>query len=332
MTPDILPPLVAVTDENTDRAGWMEARSSRVTASIAHAVATGGRSTWLRLLSDMLNGESFKGNASTGRGRTREAFLLDYAKTFIDPTVEPNSRLFASPDNDRLGATPDGLAEGILEQVAGYRRICVEAKSHEFGWDDSTGIPAEHYDQVQFAIHVTGAEACLYIWETMGEDGQPTLDDPRHLFVPRDARRISFLVREAERFLAWRDAGAPVSDDIAPELDDALAAWADARSRKNDAAKDEAAADAIIRKHIDATPNVEKDGLKLAGRAASFVYSTKDPDVLDVDLWAEKEPTTHAAWILAQERVASTAEAAFALYKKPDHKSTLRITVTKESV
>jgi hypothetical protein len=327
MTTTELPPLVAVTDETTDRAGWMQARSSRVTASIAHSIAVGGRSTWQRILTDMLNGETFTGNATTNRGRKREAFLLDYAQTFIDPSIEGNSRLFASLEDDRLGATPDGLGE-----LRGkWERVTVEAKSHEFGWDDADGIPADHYDQVQFAIFVTDAQGGLYIWETMGEDGEPTLDEPRYLLVERDERRIAFLVREATRFLAWRDAGAPATDDLAPELDDALAKWADARARKQAAESDEKTAEAVIRAHIAATPNAETDGVKLAGRAASFVYSVKDDDVLDEDAWAEAEPGTHSQWGYLKERANTTAEHALALYNKPLHKSTLRITATKET-
>src|SRR5690606_34414153 len=130
-------------------------------------------------------------------------------------------------------------------------------------------------------------ERWLYGREIMGEDGEPTLDDPTFQWIDRDERRIAYLVREAERFLAWWDAGAPATDDLPAELDDALAAWADARARKKDAEADEKAAEKVIRDHIAATEGAEDGGLKLAGRAAQFVYSVTEKDVLDEEQWAD---------------------------------------------
>ncbi|MDY7814032.1 hypothetical protein, partial [Burkholderia pseudomallei] len=145
--------------------------------------------------------------------------------------------------------------------------------------------PADHYDQCQFGMHVTGARRWLYGWEVMGEDGEPTLDEPRFVWIDRDERRIAKLVSQADAFLAWWDAGAPMVDDLDPELDDALAAFADARSRKKDAETDEKAAEAIVRRYIAETPGAEDDGLKLAGRAAQLVCSVTEKDVLDPVAW-----------------------------------------------
>lgn len=316
-----LPPLVAATSAETDRDTWMEERGRRVTASEVHAIAVGGRSTWLRLLDNKLNGETFKGTASTARGRRREAFLIDFAKTFVDPSIEENAVLFVHPENGRIGATPDGIGE----------RIGVEVKSLDFGADPFE-VPAEHYDQMQLGLYVTGRERWLYVREVMGEDGEPTLDDPAWQWIERDETRIAQLVSEAEKFLAWWDAGAPVSDDLDPELDDALAAWADARRRKQSAEADEKAADAIIRRHIAAMPGSDKPGVyKAAGRAAQFVYTVTEKPVLDVEKWAEAEPVSHAAWEALAERATAAATAATALYTKPSLSTRLNISPSKES-
>lgn len=320
MTTTINTHLVAATHPNDDRAAWMEARSGRVTASRITGIANGGRSTWQRILADMLNGSTFKGTASTRRGNVREAFLIDYAREFIDQDIDPNGLLFVHPENDRIGATPDGTAS----------TFGVEVKSHDFGWDRDD-VPAEHFDQMQLGMYVTGYDRWLYVWEVMGEDGEPTLDDPHYLWVERDERRIAFLVREAQRFLAWWDAGAPATDDIPDELDDALAAWADARARKKDAEIDEKAAEKVIRDHIAATSGAEDDGLKRAGRAAQFVYAVSEKEVLDVDAWAAAEPDTVADFGALKTRVEEAAAAAAALYHKPARSTRLNITATKDA-
>jgi hypothetical protein len=317
-----LPALVAATSADADRDTWMEARSAgRVTASEVHSIAVGGRSTWLRIIGNKLNGETFKGTASTARGRHREAFLIDFAKTFIDPTIEDNTILFVHPHNPRLGATPDGIGE----------RIGVEVKSLDFG-ADPLEVPAEHYDQMQFGLLVTGRERWLYIREVMGEDGEPTLDDPTWQWIERDERRIRQLLSEAKKFLDWWDAGAPATDDLDPELDDALAAWADARSRKQAAEADEKAADAVIRRHIAAMPDSDKPGVfKAAGRAAQFVYTVTEKPTLDVEKWAAAEPESHAAWEQLGARASEAATVAAALYSKPTVSTRLNISPAKES-
>lgn len=312
--------LVPVTEPGADRDTWLTARAQLVTASVVHGIAVGGRATWQRYLADKLNGSTFKGNTATERGHNREPYLLAFARGFIDPSIDPNDRLFLHPMRQRIGATPDALGGDFG----------VEVKSHGYGWgrDD---IPAEHYDQMQLGMFVTGFDRWLYMWEVMGEDGEPTLDDPEHVWVQRDERRIAFLVREAERFLSWWDAGAPATDDLPAEIDDALAKWADARSRKKDAEADEKAAETIIRKHIAATPGAEIEGAKLAGRAAQLVYTVTEKDVLDAVAWAAHEPDTHAAWVDLNARAEATAEAAFALYRKPTRSTRLNITATKDA-
>lgn len=318
--------LVAATSPGDDREAWLEARTSRVTASQIHEIAVGGRATHMRILADKLNGSTFKGNQHTKRGHEREPFLLDFAREFIDPDIAPNAQLYVHPVNDRIGATPDGLAVIMGQPV----RFGVEVKSLDYGATQETA-PPNHYDQCQLGMYVTGCDRWLYLWEVMGEDGEPTLEDPRYVWIERDEHRIKFLVREAERFLAWWDAGAPATDDLPADLDDALAAWADARDRKKAAEADEKAADAIIRRHIAATEGADTDGLKLAGRAAQLVYTVTPKEVLDPEAWAAAEPDSHAAWIDLQTRAADAAETATALYSKTTVATRLNITPTKDA-
>lgn len=322
---------VAITGEDSTEQEWMEARANhRVTASEIHTIAAGGRSTWQRILKDKLNGRTFKGNETTKRGHTREPFLLAYLAEWVNDTIEPNSRLYVHPLMASIGATPDAMGSQ-RDRVGRVQPFGVEVKSHGYEWGDREDIPAEHYDQMQLGMYVLGFPLWLYGWEVMGPDGEPTLDQPKHRWVERDEARIEFLVRQACAFLDWWDEGAPAADDVPAELDDALAAWADARARKNTAAADEKAAEQIVRAHIAAHPTAAKDGLKLAGRAASFVYAVKTEDVLDADAWAEAEPDLHREWVSLRERADATATAAAALYHKQSRSTRLNITPTKEA-
>lgn len=320
MTTFPLPALVAATKAEDDRETWLEGRLGRVTASVIHDIAVGGRSTHLRILGDMLNGSKFKGNDSTRRGHVREDYLVAYAAEFIDPTIIANRVLFVHPENERIGATPDGLGADCG----------VEVKSLDFG-ADADEVPGEHYDQMQLGMYVTGRPRWLYIREVMGEDGEPTLDDPTWKWIERDDRRIEFLVREAERFLAWKDAGAPATDDIPAELDDALARWADARSRKQAAESDEKAEEKYVRAVIAQTEGALDKGLKLAGRAAQFVYTVTDKDELDEEAWAEAEPEGYAGFLAIEEHGKAAREAAAKEYTTKARSTRLVISATKEA-
>jgi hypothetical protein len=316
---------VAITDAETSRDDWMEARADhRVTASEVHAIAAGGRSTWRRILTDKLNGRTFKGNATTQRGHTREPFLLAYLREFVDNTIAANARLYVHPEKPQFGATPDG--RGHLGAPFG-----VEVKSHGHEWGDRSDIPAEHYDQMQFGMFVLGFDQWLYGWEVMGEDGEPSLENPHHVWVDRDDARIAFLVGQAQAFLDWWEAGAPEADDLPAEVDDALAAWADARARKKAAEADESSAEKIVRAFIDTHPEAKTNGLKRAGRAASFVYSVTEREALDLDALATAEPDTAAALEDLKTRVAEAEKAALTLYHKPVRSSRLVLTPTKEA-
>jgi len=316
-----------IVSDGTDRPDWLSARAEGVSASEAHAIAAGGRSTWRRILEDKLNGESFKGNAETDRGRRREPYLLAYAAEYL-ANVEPSSALYARPEHPLHRATPDGI--GTVE-VDGIEVPCgVEAKSHAFGWD-SEDVPIDHYDQMQFGMHVLGYARWLYVWEVMGEDGEPTLDEPRHLWIERDDRRIAQLVREVDAFIAWREAGAPPADDIDAALDDALAAWADARERKTAAESDEKGATTTVRAHIASTEGGEEYGLKVAGRRAEFVYTVKSENVFDADAWQLGEPETYTRWSDLLAEAEAIASAAALTYYKPARSTRLNLYPVKES-
>lgn len=317
-------PLHMVAEDSLGSEEGLAARAAGVTASEIHAIAAGGRGTHRRILADKLNGSTFRGNQHTKRGHEREPFLLAWACAHV-ALCSANASLFGHPDMPHILATPDGLGFDPVRDAFG-----VECKSHDYGWGDRDDIPADHYDQMQLGMFVTETRWWLYVWEVMGEDGTPTLDAPSYRWVERDDARIAKLVKEAEAFMAWRAAGAPLADDDLPDdVDDALAviAAADEAIAPHKKARD--AALKIVRAHAEAT--ADEHGSKGAGLRGSFTYSKTTRTVLDEDAWAEAEPQTHGVWLSMQERVEATETAAAALYHRDETSSRLNTTATKDA-
>ncbi|MCK2031235.1 YqaJ viral recombinase family protein [Microbacterium galbinum] len=296
----------------------LAARAAGVTASELHAIAQGGRGAHRRILADKLNGSTFRGNAHTRRGHEREDFLIDWANETVAECAG-NIALLGHPVLLSILATPDGLGLDFG----------VEVKSHDHKWGDRDDVPAEHYDQMQGGMAVAGFERWLYVWEVMGEDGTPTLDEPRYRWVWRNEKRIAKLLAEAEKFTAWRAAGAPDADEIPDEVDDALADWADARARKTAAEADEKAAMKIIRPYADEI--ADDDGAKAAGTRAHFTLAKTSTPELDEAAWADAEPESYAAYLDLRLRVAAAEAAAAVLYSKTKTSTRMNIYPTKDA-
>lgn len=218
-------------------------------------------------------------------------------------TLASSGALFGNREQPLHRATPDGL--GIH---AGLGEFGVEAKSHHADWD-SSDIPVDHADQMQWGMHVTGLSWWLYVWEVDGVLGI------QNRWVPRDDTRIGQLVAQADAFIAWRAAGAPEIDDIPDDVDDALADYARglALEAQGKTLKTEA------RKRIDEFTAVEESApgapLRRNGSRAQLFFEPKPATVeLDEDAWAEAEPESYAEWYAARERVAEQRVAAVAVY------------------
>lgn len=311
-------PLNIVAEDSLGSEEGRAARDAGVTASEAHKIAHAGRGAQLRILDDKLNGSSFKGNQHTRRGHEREDFLIDWASEHV-AMCAANIALIGHPVLRWLLATPDGLGWDLEHGPFG-----VEVKSHDHNWGDRDDIPAEHYDQMQIGMAVTETKWWLYVWEVMGEDGTPTLDDPKFVWVPRDDARIDRLVSELQKFMDWRDAGAPEFDDLPADIDDALAENVRGKALKAAGAAIEAASDRIIRAY--ALAEADDHGAKGSGTRASFAL-TKLP-MLDEAAWADAEPETYAEVVDMRTRVKAAEKAAAALYRREQVR--LTITPTKE--
>lgn len=316
--PAVLPYRIVAEDSLGSEEG-RAARAAGITASEAHAIRVGGRASHRRILDDKLNGSTFRGNAHTNRGHEREPFLLAWASRNIAP-LTANAALLGHQVIPWLLATPDALGDGFG----------AEAKSHDHKWGDRDDIPAEHYDQMQTGMAVTGFDRWLYIWEVMGEDGTPTLDAPRSRWVPRDEKRIAQLIREGEKFMQWRADGAPIADaDLPDEVDEALAIIAEADEAIAPHKKAREAALRIVREHAESI--ADEHGSKGAGLRGSFTYSKIPKRVLDEAAWAIAEPAAYAKWIAAQAVVDDVAAHALKTYGIEETSTRLNTTKTKDA-
>lgn len=298
--------LLVIVESGAPEEEWMDARAEGVTASEIHAIASGSRKTWRRILDDKLNGSTFTGNRHTRRGHERESIIIAEARILHGvAALASSSALFASHENPLHRATPDGL--GIHAQLGEF---VAEVKSHTADWDRDD-VPPDHADQVQWSMHVTGFSWALYAWEVAGVDGI------EHRWVSRDEKRIGQLVHQADAFLEWRAAGAPEIDDIPDDVDDALAEYAHGLKLESDGKKLKASARAVIDEFAAALPVVPGAPLRRNGSRAQLFFEPKpDAVVLDEEAWEAAEPEGFAEWKRMDAAVKATREAALALYPK----------------
>lgn len=308
--------------DSTNEAEWKEQRAEGVTASEVHAIATGGRSTWRRILDDKLNGSTFRGNRHTRRGHEREAYIL--AAVADMPVVEsliPNATLFAHAKHELHRATPDAMLVQVDGVAAG-----VEVKSRAHGWD-VTKIPADVVDQCQWGMHVTGLDLWYQVTEVMGADGEPTLDDPTVALITRDDKRIRQLAKSADEFIAWRETGA--TDDTLPDAElDAVRRWNAAKARISAATEEAKAIEKQVRSIIAKHPGAETDGWKFANDdAGGFTYSvtTTETASLDEDAWKAADPDGYAAVQTKRAEIGEAVALATAEYSKTDTKTSTRL-------
>lgn len=318
MIPNIQPGQIIVA-EGAPREDWLFERSEGVTASEALEVARAGIAARRRILETKLNGSRFKGTKSTRAGSSRESALLDEADRLLDGVATSNGALWAAASNPLHRATPDGLG------VTLDGRLCViEVKSHEYGWT-AEGIPPEHYAQIQFQMHVVGAEVALYGFEVRDEDDMPPLDGATWIWVERDEEMIAWLAERADSFIAWREAGCPDTDPIPEAVDVARAAWVPLKRELDDLAKREKAAADVLKKAIAAAyPHAARFGAVAMGDGGGFQLTVSESDSIDEEVWQATDPDAYVGARRLRVRLAFVEAAAKRAFPKTTRKVSLR--------
>lgn len=171
------------------RERWNAARAGGVTATLVSNAATpAGFRTALAHLG--IPDVHVEGNPYFDFGNEQEVEMMQWAHS--EHSILANSWLIAG-ENPLHMATPDGL--NLTHD------LIAECKTTGTDW---VTIPAKYRRQIQWQLHVTGAERCLFVWQLRLPDGdyfRPAWWEPKHLWVDRDEQQIAELVDVAERLI-----------------------------------------------------------------------------------------------------------------------------------
>jgi len=180
-------------DKEKDFDGWLEARRSGVTATqVAEASTPAG---FEKAAADFLTEYRERDNAYMRFGREWEGFMADYVEGEF--SITPNECLIAGERRHHL-ATPDGIAFPDCLAIGEYKTTGKD-------WESVDRLPLKYKRQIQWQLHVTGADYCVVAWLLREEvDGVmvPGWFEPKTGIVRRDEEMITDLVVTADRL--WR--------------------------------------------------------------------------------------------------------------------------------
>lgn len=194
----MLDPSQFVANKALDFDGWMEARRLGVTATqVAKASTPSG---YAEAVADILAPPKPFDNAYMEFGRAQEGPIGLWVKEHH--SVFPNEWLISKRPPPAEGgplhlATPDGIS--LLHSVIS------EVKTTGKDWAD-TSVPIQYRRQIQWQLHVTGAQACVLAWLLRAEvDGRmvPAWFEPKAMLIARDEKMIEELIHTADRL--WHD-------------------------------------------------------------------------------------------------------------------------------
>ena len=175
---------------STDVKKWQGARVKAVSAtSVARAATPAG---FIQEVEYRANPVPIDDNEYMRFGRESEGELMRFAHD--EHGVLPNDWLIAGMNKYHV-ATPDGLSVD--------HAVIAEAKTTGKDWGNP---PIAYRRQVQWQLHVTGAERCLFLWNLRVPDDYGGFYlgwlDPKFLWIERDEKMISELVGVADRLLS----------------------------------------------------------------------------------------------------------------------------------
>lgn len=174
--------------DSNNRAEWLAARSTGITASDAAKLMTpAGRQQVIR---EKLWADEQDDNPYMAHGRDRERPIADIVEAAY--AIRHNTWLFASAVNPAHLATPDGIGD-----IAG---TLAEIKTSAKPLPKTT--PRNYRDQMQWQMHVLGAHSVLLVWE-QHLNGVPVDLEPTYRWVARDEDRIAELVATANELLNY---------------------------------------------------------------------------------------------------------------------------------
>lgn len=185
---------------SSDREAWLYARQQGITATmVAHGSTPAG---FRDIVEQMENPTPVESNAMMDWGNEREPHIAQVVKERFG--IMPNDWLIAKDDglNRWQMATPDGLSMD--------HTTIAEIKTTGKPLDV---IPIRYRRQIQWQLHVTDADRCLFAYELrlQGPEGFVPGFDVVTQWVDRDPKMITELIATAEQlqqtnvYLSWED-------------------------------------------------------------------------------------------------------------------------------
>lgn len=173
---------------SSDRDAWLAARADGVTATMVSKAST--PAGFRDVIEQIENPVDIVPNAMMDWGNYREPFIAQIVKERFG--IMPNEWLISFDDGLRRWqmATPDGLSMD--------HTLIAEIKTSGKPLDK---IPVGYMRQIQWQLHVTGAERCLFAYELRleGPEGFVPGFDVETQWVDRDEKMISELISVAEQ-------------------------------------------------------------------------------------------------------------------------------------
>jgi hypothetical protein len=173
---------------SSDRDAWLAARAEGVTATMVAKAST--PAGFRDVIEQLENPVDIIPNAVMDWGNYREPFIAQIVKEKTG--IMPNEWLIAFDDGVRRWqmATPDGLSMD--------HTMIAEIKT---SGKDLRKIPIGYMRQIQWQLHVTGAERCLFAYELRleGPEGFVPGFDVETQWVERDDKMIADLIAVAEQ-------------------------------------------------------------------------------------------------------------------------------------
>jgi len=181
-----------VASKSADEDAWLEARRQGVTATeVAQAATPAG---FRDAVEQRKNPQPIEVNAYMEFGLVWEDWVID--KISLEYDIAPNDFLIAGEDCRHL-ATPDGLSSD--------HRAIAEVKTTGKDWEKVSRLPLKYKRQVQWQLHVTGAEFAVVAWllRDVTDTGifVPAWFRPKVGVLERDEDMIAGLVDVAGRLL-----------------------------------------------------------------------------------------------------------------------------------
>lgn len=292
-----------------DRAAWLEARRNAITATEVGKLRKGGAGARRTVVAEKFEPPAdLAGNRYIDRGVARESWIADWAAARFRG-LRPNTTLYRARENERHAATPD-----LVGVDRDGRLVIGEIKTSKHDLDPhriGSHFPSTTYlEQMQWQMHVTGAERCLFVWEQHDDnwpDPQPLELEPGAVWINRDDAEIERLVALADRALAEieleraRRNGeelTPGGQELNRDVDGLARAVLDARIEQKTAEARVKAPWSQLLAALESTPSFSQTGLA----RVTWTNEIETEDVLDADAAIAADPELYAEFRSAMER------------------------------